>query len=247
MRIYFFLFVVVVLLLTSCVAKLTSSIQKTYAPLDYKQEVIVFEIDEEMPVDAEKLGTIKVRDSGLTDSDDLVVIDKAKIEVRKVGGNALKITQYKTPNLWSYYHRITADVFKIENIETYAINLGHLEIDSTLIGVDYAVINVYRPAYIPYGAYINYNLHLGDSIICRVKRNFCESIKIYKDGYNSLWAKTETKTEIPIKVEFGKIYYILCSTSKGIFTARPYLEIVDTKEGKFEFDDIQRSKKYNGQ
>ena len=104
--------------MTSCSAKLTSSMQKTYAPLDYKEDVRVFVIGERIPSNAEKLGTIKVGDSGFSvNCSYATVLDKAKIESRKVGGNVLKITKHKRPDWWSSCHRITADVYKIDRIE----------------------------------------------------------------------------------------------------------------------------------
>jgi hypothetical protein len=229
------------LLLTSCAAKLTSSMQKTYAPLDYRQEVRVFEIEEQTPPNAEKLGTVKVGDSGFsTACDYAVVLDKAKTETRKVGGNALKITKHSLPDIWSSCHRITADVLKVENIENYPVNTESTEIDSALIGADYAIINVYRSS--GQGALISYDLHLGDSTICRITSNFCKSIKINKDGLNSLWAKTETKSEVPINIELGNVYYVRCSVSMGAFVGRPKVEIVDNTTGKREYNAIQRKK-----
>jgi hypothetical protein len=227
-----------VLFLASCSAKLTLSMQKTYPPLDYREEVRVFEMNEQTPPNAEKLGTIKVGDSGFSlNCDYAVALDKAKTAARKVGGNALKITKHKLPDLWSSCHRITAEVLKVDSIENYVVAVETAEIDSALIGADYAIINVYRSS--GQGALVSYDLYLGDSIICRVKSNSCESIKIYKDGLNSLWAKTEAKSEIPINVEFGKIYYLRCSISMGAFVGRPKLEMVDAKIGKTEFKLVQ--------
>jgi hypothetical protein len=244
MKINAFLIIGSVLFLTSCSAKLTSSMQKTYPPLDYREEVRVFEINEQAPPDAEKLGTIKIGDSGFsTDCDYATALDKAKTESRKVGGNALKITSHKLPDLGSTCHRITVDVLKVDNIENYAVGAKMVNIDSTLIGADYAIINVYRSSGV--GALVNYDLYLGDSVICRVKNNFCESIMIHKDGLNSLWARTEVKSEIPINVVFGAVYYVRCSVSMGAFVGHPQLEIVDNKTGKTEFDVIQQKKNKN--
>jgi hypothetical protein len=129
---------------------------------------------------------------------------------------------------------------KVENIESYAVSAETAEIDSALIGADYAIINVYRTG--GQGALISYDLHLGDSTICRVTNKFCESIKINKDGLNSLWAKTEAKSEVPIDVEFGKVYYVRCSISMGAFVGRPKVEIVDNSTGKREYNAIQQKK-----
>jgi hypothetical protein len=215
--------------------------QKTYAPLDYKEEVRVFEIYEQTPPNAEKLGTIKVGDSGFSiDCDYAIALDKAKTESRKVGGNALKITEHIFPDTWSSCHRITADVLRVDGIENYVVDTGMVDVDSILIGADYAIINVYRPN--GQGALVSYDLYLGNSIICRVKNNYCESIKIYNNGLNSLWAKTEAKSEIPINVEFGKTYYVRCSVSMGAFVGHPKLEMIENKTGKAEFDVVQQKK-----
>jgi hypothetical protein len=236
-----FLIIGSILFLTSCSAKLTSSLQKTYAPLDYKEEVVVIQLGEETPPNAEKLGTIKVGDSGFsTNCDYAVVIEKAKTESRKVGGNALKITSHKTPDIWSSCHRITAEVLKVEGIENYMAASETVDIDSALIDADYAIINVYRSG--GSGALVSYDLYLGELKICRVKNNFCESIKIYKDGLNSLWAKTEAKAEIPINVEFGKIYYVRCGIKTGVLLGRPSIEMADNKTGKAEFNSILQKK-----
>ena len=90
---------------------------------------------------------------------------------------------------------------------------------------------------------VSYDLYLGDSIICRVSNNFCESIKIDKRGMNTLWAKTESKEEVPINIEFGKVYYVRCSIGVGVLVGRPRIEIVDSANGKREFETIQNKKK----
>ncbi|MCL2072973.1 MAG: DUF2846 domain-containing protein [Marinilabiliaceae bacterium] len=238
MKVNLYLIIGGILILTSCSAKLTSSIQKTYAPLDYKEEVRIFELGEEIPPNAEKLGTIKIGDSGFsTNCNYDVVIEKAMLASRKVGGNALKITEHYTPDILSSCHRIIADVLRIADIENFKAVDEIVDIDNVLFDADYAIINVYRAG--GQGALVSYDLYLGDSIICRVSKNFCESIKIYKEGLNSLWAKTESKTEIPINVEFGKTYYVRCGITMGAFVGRPSLTMVDNNTGKAEFNAIE--------
>jgi hypothetical protein len=231
-----------ILLLTSCSAKLTSSLLRTYPPLHYLDEVRVFSINETVPSNAEKLGTIKIGDSGFsTNCKYSTVIDMAKIEARKVGGNALKITQHKQPDLWSTCHRISANVFRIDSIENYIAKPE--PIDSAMLAANYAIINVYRPS--GTGFLVGYNLNLGDSVICRVKDDFCQSIKIYKDGYNTLWAKTEAKVEVPIKIEFGRIYYVRCGIDMGAFVGHPSIELLDYSTGKEEFTAMEKRKQRN--
>jgi hypothetical protein len=240
MKIKFLLIAGTVLLLTSCSPKLTSSLLKTYPPLHYLEEVRVFSINESVPPNAEKIGTVKIGDSGFsTKCNYATVVDMAKIEARKVGGNVVKITQHNSPDFYSSCHRIVADVFRVDNIETYLPKSD--PIDSAMLEANYAIINIYRPS--GQGFLVGYNLYLGDLLIGRVKDNSCQSIKIYKDGENILWAKTEAKAEIPIKIEFGRIYYVRCGLNMGAFVGRPSLELVDFGTGKSEFTAMEKRKK----
>ena len=86
---------------------------------------------------------------------------------------------------------------------------------------------------------VGYDLHLGDSTICRVKNNFKTTLYIKKDGLNTLWAKTETKSEVPIDVKMGKTYYLRCGITMGAFVGRPKLELIDSRTGKAEFQSFK--------
>jgi len=108
----------IILLFTSCSPQLTSVMLKTYPSLQYQEEVRIFEVNEPAPSNAEKLGTVRVGDSGFSvNCNYSTVLDMTIIEARKVGGNAVKITQHKLPDFLSTCHRITADVLRIESNE----------------------------------------------------------------------------------------------------------------------------------
>lgn len=113
-------------------------------------------------------------------------------------------------------------------------------IDSTLINADFALLHIYRYGF--YGALISYNLHLDDSAICRVTNNFKKTIKIRKEGMHTLWAKTESKEELPINIQLGNSYFIRCSVGMGAFVGRPILELVDNQTGRHEFKAIKIKK-----
>ena len=222
----------------SCSPKISTSITKTYSPLDYKQEVIVIGLDQAEPDSSESLGEVKIGDTGFSiDCGYDVVIDKAKVEARKAGGNAIKIIEHKPPTaMGSSCHRITAKILKLKDIEYY------LPTDNdTLLNVDYAILNVYR--YGGTGALVNYDLYLGDSVICRVQNNYKTTLYIKKDGLNTIWAKTESKSEIPIDIQMGKTYYLRCGITMGILVGRPKLELVDRKIGKAEFESFKAKNK----
>ena len=227
------------LVLYSCNPKVSTSISKTYPALDYKQEVAVIGLDKAEPKGAERLGQVKLGDTGFsTNCSYDVVIEAAKLEARKVGGNAIKITEHKLPTaLGSTCHRITAIILKVQNVGIYL----QKEEEEILPDVDYAILNVYR--YGGTGALVDYDLHLGDSVICRVRNNYKTTIYIKKDGLNTLWAKTESKSEVPIKIEIGKTYYLRCSITMGAFVGRPKLELIDSKTGKGEFESFKAKNK----
>jgi len=168
------------LILNSCAPKISTKISKSYPPLDYREEVKVIGLQDPVPQSAEEIGTVKIGDAGMsTNCGWEVVIDKAKLEARKAGGNAIKITKHSSPNpMGSSCHRITATIYKVEKFDSIPIAANE---DSTLINADFALLHVYR--YSSYGALISYNLHLGDAVICRVRGGkWKKTIKIRKDG-----------------------------------------------------------------
>lgn len=228
-----FLVLSMLIAFSSCSPKVSTILSKSYPPLDYKQEVVVFGLIEDAPSHSEVLGQVKVGDSGFsTKCNYEVVMDQAKLEARNVGGNAIKIIKHKKPDLWSSCHRITAQILKLENAEEFQTK----EEEEVLLDVDYAILNVYR--YGGPGSLVGYDLFLGDTVICRVKNNFKATLHIKKDGLNTLWAKTEAKAEVPVNVKLGKTYYLRCGIGMGAFVGRPKLELVDRKTGKVEFESL---------
>ncbi|MCL6275247.1 hypothetical protein M3P19_14595 [Muricauda sp. 2012CJ35-5] len=99
--------------LISCSPKLSSVLVKDYQSLAYDEEVVVFDIDEDIPEEFEQIGVLKARDTGFSVKCNYeIVLDKAKLEARKAGGNAIKITMHKKPDFWSTCHRIDAIILK---------------------------------------------------------------------------------------------------------------------------------------
>jgi hypothetical protein len=104
-------------------------------------------------------------------------------------------------------------------------------------GNDYATVYIYRPKKMA-GMAISYDLNMKDETVFRVKNNSCVTLKLTQAGTYNLWAKTESKTELPLNVEMGKTYYIRCGLSMGVAVGRPKLEIMDAETGKKEFDKV---------
>lgn len=107
---------------------------------------------------------------------------------------------------------------------------------------DCALLHIYRKNSLA-GAAISYDLYLDDDKIFRVSNKSKTTIKITREGLNTLSAKTETKIELPINIEFGKEYYIRCGMKMGALMGRPKIEVVDNSTGKSEFEKIRLKKK----
>jgi hypothetical protein len=234
-KIFYGLFII---FLAACSPKVTTKLVKTYSPLDYKEEVIVIGITEEQPATAIEIGTVKIDDTGFsTNCGWDVVIEKAKMEARKAGGNVLKILEHVPPGaMGSSCDRIIAKILKIENPE----DLRNMDINKTAIvdsTWDYAKLYVYRPR--GAGGLVSYDVYLGDSVIWRAKHNRRKEIRITKKGMNMLWAKTEAKSEVPINIEYGREYYLRCTVGMGIMVGRPQLQLVDRSIGKTEFNSTK--------
>lgn len=106
------------LFLNSCSPRISSSLSKTYPPLESTQEVRVIDLNGKLPGNAELLGELKIDDSGFsTQCDYETEINAAKIEARKVGGNALKIISHQYPDHVSSCHRIKVSIYKVTSFD----------------------------------------------------------------------------------------------------------------------------------
>jgi len=227
------------LLLGSCSIKVTKNIKKKYNPIEYTEDVIVLGLNDPIPSNAENLGTIKLGDSGFTiDCDYETVLETAKLEAREIGSNVIKITKHTPPSpMGSTCHRISAIMLKVLNVEELK---KRSNTDSSLVNSDYALLHVYR--FGGKGQLLSYDLHLGDSVICRVRSNWKTTLKIKKGGLNTIWARTETKEEIPIDIKFGNEYYIRCDIKFGLVVGRPSIELVKNDIARSEIDAISIKK-----
>ena len=219
--------------LFSCSPKVRVDVAKNIGALDYKSEVYILNLNDEIPEAAELLGEIKVGDNGFSVNCTYEkVIEKAKVEARQIGGNILKITEHKTPSaMGSSCHRIKAQIY-VGDVSSLIVE----ESDDVIPGADYALLNVYR--YPGPGSIVKYDLYLGDEVICRVQNNCKKTIKVTKFGRNTIWAKTESKVELPINIEPGHQYYVRCGIKMGFMVGRPKLESVSSVTGKKEFESF---------
>ena len=112
-----FLFSLCVLFLVSCSPKIITNISQQRTPLANNAEVKILQNYEKLPKFAAKLGTVKITDSGFSVNCGYdVVIEHIKAEARKAGGNIVQIIEHFEPDFHSTCHRITADVYRFDNL-----------------------------------------------------------------------------------------------------------------------------------
>lgn len=98
----------------SCSPKVISDILISYPVTTKPEDVVVLEPQSAVPESAERLGSIRITDSGFTTECSYEeVVDKACRETSRCGGNLLHITAHRRPDLWSTCHRIKGDIWLV--------------------------------------------------------------------------------------------------------------------------------------
>lgn len=117
-RIIYLLLIFVTSIVLSCSPKVATIVDKGYSPLVKTSKVLVLKETDQMPSNTESLGIVKISDSGVsTKCGYTTVIEKAKEEARKIGGNIIKITDHIKPNFFgSSCHQITALMLKTDDL-----------------------------------------------------------------------------------------------------------------------------------
>lgn len=231
------IFVILTFCGLGCSPKITSNLSSMYEPLVEEEEVVVLDASTPVPADAESLGTVKIGDTGFTTSENGsydAVITIAKEKARLAGGNVVRIISHKSPDMLSTIHRIEVEILRISDISS--LDLSRVSIINAEHG-DCAIIYFYRKPGM--GVLVNYDVHIGETTVYRARINSTAEVKVYEAGQLEIWAKTESKTSLPITVELGGEYYIRCDVDKGAFVGRPAFEIVPFSIGKSDYDSIK--------
>lgn len=223
------------IVLVGCSPKITSSLTSARIPLAKDAEVLVLELSAPMPENAEVLGQIKIGDTGFTTKNGSysAVLNMAKEQARQAGGNVVKITEHQSPDMFSSIHRIKADILHVEDLSILSDGIS----DMVSAHPDYAVIYFYRqPGSAPL---VVYDVYIGEVKVFESRsRNYAE-VKVYDEGEITIWAKTESKEEIPLTVKNGGEYYVRCGTSIGVFIGRPKLEKISNMSGRKEYESLK--------
>jgi hypothetical protein len=239
-----FFFTAVLALFTACSPKAGSSVtDNSLTPLPDDAPVLVLDLNRSLPDGCRPVGKIKA-DAGNAECHYSTVIGNARAQARKMGGNIVKISRYRIPNAGTPCYEVSADVFYSANADQL-VAADEARTDSlhrAKFGEhpDYAILYAYRPSGV--GPLIGYNLHLGDSVICRMKNYSRYEIRLYKEGPVTLSAKTETKASIALAVRFGEEYYLKCGLQMGAFVGEPTLGLIAKGPGEAEYESIKKSK-----
>jgi hypothetical protein len=206
-------------------------------PLKDSDEVFVFSLNQTVPESSKLLGNLKIVGTVGTACNYEQLISEAKKRARKAGGNIIKITEHEKPRiglLWPiycdkikvniYFHENTEDIATAQNLVQDSITKSKLGDSST-----FAILYVYRPHDL-LGAAISFNIHLNDSIICRLKNNSRYEIKLYKEGKAVIRIKKKSKEAVTFDIKPGEEYFF-----KFIPNSRPKLNIIDKARGRVEY------------
>jgi len=58
--------IITTVLLNSCSPRITTRISKTYPPIDYREKIKVFGLEDSLPEESEEIGTLKIGDTGFS-------------------------------------------------------------------------------------------------------------------------------------------------------------------------------------
>lgn len=104
---------IIILILFGCASTVRTTSVTNYPPTPISEPIVVYGLNDLVPMDAKNIGTIKISDSGFSvDCGWNHVIEEAKNECRSIGGNAIKLITVNEPDFSSTCYRITAYVLR---------------------------------------------------------------------------------------------------------------------------------------
>ncbi|WP_341834364.1 hypothetical protein WJU16_15320 [Chitinophaga pollutisoli] len=199
-----------------------------------------------VPANATSKGTLRIKDGGFkTKCGYTQSINEARTKARLSGANIIRFTQIKAPDAWSTCYRMNAELYYLEDLSPM-IAVQKAAADSAMRALvpdtaSYALLCVYRPRS-GLGTLVQYNLHVNDSMVCRVKNGGSYQVKIDPASQALLWARTEKRTEVTVDFQPGKVYFLRCAVGVGALVGRPVFDIMDDYTGAMEFNETKAEK-----
>lgn len=111
--------ILIAMTITSCSPKVLTDFRKTYPPVGTPDDVAVFEFEDvqKLPIEGELLGSIRIGDTGFTNTSSGTyekVVDIATRETWNAGGNIMIINEHDVPDIISSIHRINALAYRTD-------------------------------------------------------------------------------------------------------------------------------------
>lgn len=231
----FSLFSLVLAILTSCAPQISVTITGSRPASGPDQTVVVLGLNDSLPAGVETLGTVSVSNNLLGKTCGYAeVIETAKNEVRKAGGNALKIDEHTAPTyesaIGSSFHQIKGRMLRTEHPEAF------VALADSAYGpgnVDYALLVLYCPT--GYGIYEDYDVYIDGRYLCGVSKFYKNKYRIYRTGKVQLNTNSGLNANMETTLEAGKTYYLNCRPGERF-------EFVDCEAGNAEYHAIKKRK-----
>lgn len=139
-------------LFCSCTTKMSvkTSALALYPELEENEPVQVYYRIQNVPVDSEIIGSFRVRDGGLTPTkmcDSVSTVEIVKAEARKIGGNAVHVTDHIRPSIMgSTCHQMYGDILRVHDFSQTEIIEESTQIENQEDG-NFLVDTIGKPTY----------------------------------------------------------------------------------------------------
>ncbi|MFZ1791253.1 MAG: hypothetical protein WAT92_23200 [Saprospiraceae bacterium] len=227
----FLIFIVVGFI--GCGPKVTSNkIVRDANQFSNKELIHIYEIDEDIPQEADYLGNIEIGYSGFSNKCGyLTVINEAKKQAKMASANIVKITELKKPDFGNTCYRLKGDLFHVDSM----VQFSTLPLDA-----DYALVHFYRPKGYA-GSLVKFSIvnALNESVV-KLKNDSKFSYKIKNFGEQTLWTPSVGFNPVVLIAERGKEYYIKCDFIESKFDDDRMFTIVRNQKGKMEFESVKK-------
>lgn len=183
-----------------------TTINKTYPVLDGVDTIYVLNLESDYPEEVEYLGYIAItgkKNSTLCDYQSLV--EKAKDEAGKIGGNLVKIVGHMGPSSFRKCHQIAAKIYRFEEIPEILENELDIinEISSFDSSSNYALLHIYclDKSIVSTGYY---KIYLKDAVLCSLDDYSKHTFIVNQEGELEIWAEMDLKESMLINFKHGK-------------------------------------------
>lgn len=123
------LFLLAVFGIASCSPKISSNFTNPRPELAIDEKVALLDLEHKVPENTLKIGELRFQDSGFsTDCSFNSLMTRARAEARKNGANLVKVTDKKTPDIWSSCYRLKIELYNYEG-DVAALSQYQIQLD----------------------------------------------------------------------------------------------------------------------